>query len=170
MRKLLLCFIYLFALLPFVTMAEERQALTLHLTNQSKVQLVLPEQNPYIVVENGLLIVEFRKNANDTDWQSLEYSREQIVNLDFEVVDYDGVEEVVGQDNIVRFDLTRKSVVRVSGLQDKDRLQVVSLDGKAIQVPVSRQDGEAIVDLSGQSSGCYVVSVNRGFTFKLMKK
>lgn len=170
MRTSLLCFIYLFALLPFVTMAEERQALTLHLTNQSKVQLVLPEQNPSVIVENGILKVLFHEKVHDTDWQILEYSREQIDNLAFEMVDYDGVEEIVGQDNTVRFDLTRKSVVRVSGLQDKDRLQVVSLDGKAVLVPVSRQDGEAIVDLSGQPSGCYVVSVNRVFTFKLMKK
>ena len=44
-------------------------------------------------------------------------------------------------------------------LADGDRLSVVTLDGKRLQVPVSREHGEAVVDLTGKPRGCYVVSV-----------
>ena len=69
----------------------------------------------------------------------------------------------------ISFNLTSAGVARVSGLQSSDRLQVFGLDGKSVSAVVSRNDGEATIDLTQQPRGIYIVSVNLRFTFKLMK-
>lgn len=54
-------------------------------------------------------------------------------------------------------------------MQQGDRLQVFGIDGKRIQAGVSAAGDEVTVDLSQQPRGVYMVSVNKSFTFKLMK-
>ena len=76
---------------------------------------------------------------------------------------------VKGEEPGIRFDLTRQGVVHVSGLSDSDRLTVVSLDGKQVKPAVSLNGSEATVDLTGQPRGCYIVRVNKRFSFKLLK-
>ena len=98
------------------------------------------------------------------------FERDMVDYLKVGKTEHDGVEGVeADKEDRVCFDLTHRSVVHVSGLKASDRLQVCSLDGKSVQADVSRNDGEAFVDLSQLRSGVYIVSVNGSFTFKLMK-
>ena len=108
--------------------------------------------------------------ANGYASTSMTFERDQIESLkvldESEVVALDAAKD---DSQSIRFDMTRPGVVNVSGLQDTDRLQVYTLDGKSISPSVSRHGKEASVDLSSQKQGVYIVSVNQCFTFKLMK-
>ncbi len=166
MKKFLLSCMLLLPLCATGMQAEEAQVLKIHLADQSYVLFVLPDQDPVINCSFSKMNVSFQR---DGEWDNMSFSRDEVVKMTIDKMNIDGVEEVKTADKRIRFDLSRGSVVRVSGLQADDRLSVVSLDGKSIQALVSRQDGEATIDLSGQPRGCYVVSVNKRFTFKLMK-
>lgn len=168
MRKKLFCLLFLSGLCCTGTLAEEHDALIIRLADQTSVQFMLPDQEPSLVCQNGTMSVSFLKEGT-SEWDALQFTPDEVAEITIEKIDVTAIEEVKASEKRIRFDLSRGSVVRVSGLQQGDRLQVVSLDGKSIQTPVNRHDGEATIDLSSQPRGCYVVSVNRSFTFKLLK-
>ena len=115
----------------------------------------------------GMMKVAFQENGEE-DYVSFE--RDQVENLTVGTTDVTTIEDVKSDKcQRISFNLTSAGVVRVSGLQPSDCLQVFSLDGKSVSAVVSRNDGEAIVDLTQQPRGISIVSVNQRFTFKLMK-
>ena len=148
-------------------MAEERSTLFVHLKDGTIVQFTLPVQKPVVSFTRGMMKVAFQENG-DEDYVSFE--RDQVENLTVGTTDVTAIEDVKSDEcQRISFDLTSAGVVRVSGLQPSDRLQVFGLDGKSVSAVVSRHDGEATVDLIQQPHGIYIVSVNQRFTFKLMK-
>lgn len=166
MRKKLFCLLLLSGLCSMGAMAEEQDALVIRLADQTTVQFLLPDQQPSLMCFNGSMSVWFTEKGT---WETLEFTPDEVAEMKIEIIEVSAVEEVRTDEQRIRFDLSRGSVVRVSGLQEGDQLQVVSLDGKSVKAPVSRYDGEAIIDLGSQPRGGYVVSVNRSFTFKLLK-
>lgn len=149
------------------TWAEEQGILFVHLKDGSKVEFVLPVQKPLVSFTRGIMKVAFQENGNEN---YLSFERDQVDNMTVGTTDVTAIENVKSDEcQRISFDLTSAGVVRVSGLQSSDRLQVFSLDGKSISAVVSRNDGEATVDLTQKSRGIYIVSVNQRFTFKLMK-
>ena len=142
--------------------------LLLLLKDGSKLELNLPTQKPEIRCSHGIMQIDYLANGYAST--SMTFERDQIESLkvldESEVVALDATKD---DSQSIRFDMTRPGVVNVSGLQDTDRLQVFTLDGKSISTSVSRNGKEASVDLSNQKQGVYIVSVNQRFTFKLMK-
>ena len=148
-------------------MAEEHSTLFVHLKDGSIVQFTLPVQKPVVSFTRGMMKVAFQENGNE-DYVSFE--RDQVENLTVGTTDVTALKDVKRNEaQRISFDLASAGVVRVSGLQPSDRLQVFGLDGKNVGAAVSRNDGEAIVDLTPKPRGIYIVSVNQRFTFKLMK-
>ena len=148
-------------------MAEERSTLFVHLKDGSIVQFTLPVQKPVVSFTRGMMKVAFQENG-DEDYVSFE--RDQVENLTIGTTDATAIEDVKSDEcQRISFNLTSAGVVRVGGLQPSDRLQVFSIDGKSVSAVVSRNDGEATIDLTQQLRGVYIVSVNQRFSFKLMK-
>ena len=148
-------------------LAEEHGTLFVHLKDGTIVQFTLPVQKPVISFTRGMMKVAFQENGEE-DYVSFE--RDQVENLTVGTTDVTAIEDVKSDKcQRISFNLTSAGVARVSGLQPSDRLQVFGLDGKSVSVVMSRNDGEAIVDLTQQPRGIYIVSVNQRFTFKLMK-
>ena len=147
--------------------AGEQGKLFVHLKDGSKVEFVLPVQKPVVSFTRGMMKVSFQENGSEN---YVSFERDQVDNLMVGTTDVTAIEDVKSDEGQrISFDLTSAGVVRVSGLQPSDHLQVFSLDGKSINAAVSRNDGEAIVDLTQKPRGIYIVSVNQRFTFKLMK-
>ena len=107
--------------------------------------------------------------SEDSRWNTLTFERDKVKDLVIGETEVDKIREVKAEEPRIRFDFTRRSMVRVSGLNESDRLTVVSIDGKQVQPTISRSADEAVVDLTGQPRGSYIVSVNGSFSFKLMK-
>ena len=147
--------------------AEEHGTLFVHLKDGTIVQFTLPVQKPVISFTRGMMKVAFQENG-DEDYVSFE--RDQVENLTVGTTDVTAIEDVKSDKcQRISFNLTSAGVARVSGLQPSDRLQVFGFDGKSVSAVMSRNDGEAIVDLTQQPRGIYIVSVNQRFSFKLMK-
>ena len=147
--------------------AEEHGTLFVHLKDGTMVQFVLPVQKPVVSFTGGMMKVVFQENGSEN---YVSFERDQVENLTVGTNDVTAIEDVKSDADLrVSFDLTSAGVVRVSGLQPSDRLQVFGLDGKNVSAVVSRNDGEATVDLTQQPRGIYIVSVNQRFTFKMMK-
>lgn len=166
-RKISFCSLML--LLATIIMASENRVLTVHLTDQRTVSFVIPDQQPHVYCGEGLLEVYFNNEKEDSENSYLSFNIAEVVNMTIDSLNISAIKDINPQDPRIRFDLTNGSKVHVFGLQDGDNLQIVSLDGKSVQVPVNRVDAEAVIDLSSQQRGCYIISVNSNFTFKLMK-
>ena len=148
-------------------LAEEHGTLFVHLKDGTIVQFTLPVQKPVISFTRGMMKVAFQENGEE-DYVSFE--RDQVENLTVGTTDVTAIEDVKSDKcQRISFNLTSAGVARVSGLQPSDRLQVFGFDGKSVSAVMSRNDGEAIVDLTQQPRGIYIVSVNQRFSFKLMK-
>ncbi|MBR2114643.1 MAG: T9SS type A sorting domain-containing protein [Prevotella sp.] len=148
-------------------MAEERSTLFVHLKDGTIVQFTLPVQKPVFSFMRGMMKVAFQENG-DEDYVSFE--RDQVENLTIGTTDATAIEDVKSDEcQRISFNLTSAGVVRISGLQLSDRLQVFSIDGRSVSAVVSRNEGEATIDLTQQLRGVYIVSVNQRFSFKLMK-
>ena len=148
-------------------MAEERSTLFVHLKDGTIVQFTLPVQKPVVSFTRGMMKVAFQENG-DEDYVSFE--RDQVENLTVGTTDVNAIEDVKSDEcQRISFNLTSAGVVRVGGLQSSDRLQVFSIDGKSVSAVVSRNEGEATIDLTQQPRSIYIVSVNQRFSFKLMK-
>ena len=166
-------FLLLSLLVSVAAMAEKQGILTISLVDGSTAQFMLPVERPEIKCEEGIMTVTYligSVNASeDSRWNTLTFERDKVKDLVIGETEVDEIREVKVEKSRIRFDLTQRSMVRVSGLTDGDRLTVVSIDGKQVLPTVTRSAGEVVVDLSGQPRGCYVVSVNGSFSFKLMK-
>lgn len=151
-------------------MAEETwSSLYVFLKDGSKVQFILPIQKPSAYCMEGVMYVYNYGDYYGNGSYSVAFERDEVDYLKVDKADLTGVEEIQSDEPRIRFDLTRKGVVSISGLQSADRIQVFGLDGKSINAAINRHDSEATVDLTQQRRGVYVVSVNQSFSFKLMK-
>ena len=165
----------LLAVLPLTGLrAENTYVLNVNLTDGSKMQFLVEQQKPTASFGKGELVVNYNSISEQPDSSGelawLSFSRDEVESLTIDFIDPTAIKNTQGDDGQLKFEVTRGNIVHVSGLKAVDHLQVASLDGRALQVPISRLNGEANVDLSRQPSGWYIVSVNKGFTFKLMKR
>lgn len=173
MRQRIL-FLFAWLLLSCAAMAQTRAAAeeqpnALQLTtNDGKQYLFYFLQQPAVTFGFDGLTVTQHVSVGDAERELLIFEREHVKEFRF-VYDVTSINDVKSDERKVLFSMKQPGVVDVNGLQQGDRLQVVSLDGKSvISVKVSH-DGTQTVDLRQQPRGVYVVSVNRSFTFKLMK-
>ena len=141
--------------------------LYVHLKDGSKVQFMLSVQKPVVSCGRGIMKIFYQEDDGE---KYMAFERDQVEDLTFGTADATAIDEAKA-DNAQRvtFDLTRNGIVRASGLLPSDHLQVFSIDGKRVSAVVNRHHGEATVDLSHKPRGLYLISVNKRFTFKLMK-
>ena len=146
----------------------DQSMLLLFLKDGRKLEFNLPTQKPEIRCSHGIMQIDYQVSGYAP--LTMTFERDQIGSLkvldESEVVAINAAKD---DSQRIRFDMSRPCVVNVSGLQDTDRLQVYTLDGKNVSMSVSRHGEEASVDLSSRKQGVYIVSVNQRFTFKLMK-
>lgn len=165
----------LLASLPLTGLrAENTYVLNVNLTDGSKMQFLVEQQKPTASFGKGEMVVNYtslsKLSGSDGELAWLSFSRDEVESLTVDFIDPTSIRDTQSDNSQLQFEVTRGSIVNVSGLRDGDYLQVVSLDGRALQIPIAQFNGEASVDLSRQPSGCYIVSVNKLFTFKLMKR
>jgi hypothetical protein len=91
-----------------------------------------------------------------------------VKHITFETVEPNGIEAMNADQQRVTFKL-QNDKIDVSGLQAGDRIAVAKADGRSVMNHSAASGGHAVRDLSRQCSGVYVVSVNKSFTFKIMK-
>ena len=146
--------------------ADNPSVLYVHLKDGGMIEFVLPVQQPAITYLEGVMHVDYL--AEDGSQSSVSYDRDEVSFLS---IGQGGIlDEVVPlAESTIQFDLTRVGMVHVSGLAERDRLQVFRPDGKQAKAGITRNGSEATVDLSREPRGIYLVSVNNRFTFKLMK-
>ncbi|UKK53226.1 hypothetical protein [Prevotella sp. E2-28] len=166
--------LFLLSLLMSVgAMAEKQAILTVNLVDGRKAQFLLPVERPEVKCEESMMTITYlitsSSDSEENRWNTLTFERDKVKDLVIGETEVDKICEVKVEESRIRFDLTQRGMVRVSGLNDNDRLIVVSIDGKQVQPTISRSADEAVVDLTGQPRGSYIVSVNGSFSFKLMK-
>lgn len=152
---------------------SEQGVLTVNLKDGSRVEFTLPVELPVVTFGKSQMTVTYTQLSSESNVENEErnlyFERDQVETLVVGVKEVDKVSEIKGEEPNIKFDLTNQSIVRVSGLSANDRLMVVALDGKQVKPAVSRNGSEAMVDLSGLPRGCYILSVNKRFSFKLLK-
>jgi len=98
----------------------------------------------------------------------LTFKREEVKDITFETAASNAIETMKADQQRVTFKLQNDKIV-VNGLQAGDRIAVAKADGRSVMNLSAASGGHAVIDLSRQGSGVYVVSVNKSFTFKIMK-
>ena len=103
------------------------------------------------------------------DEEGLYIERDQLKEVRLVSLQTEGVADVRASEPRVTFAMRQPGIISVKGLKTADRILVVRADGKTVMNVEARQDGQLTIDLSQKPRGIYLVSVNRSFTFKLLK-
>jgi len=155
--------------------ADDDFALNVNLQDGSTLQIVVEKQHPEISFKDGVMTIIYYKythTINEVEYYDerteLQLDRDEIVNLTV-TAEATGIEDVKAEHQQKKFFLASDGIIHISGLKRGDRIQMVALDGKMVASATAGQDGEALLDLSSQSSGIYVVSINKDYSFKLIK-
>lgn len=154
--------------------ADDDFALNVNLQDGSTLQIVVEKQHPEISFKDGVMTIIYYKythTINEVDYfkqTELQFGRDEIVNLTV-TAEATGIEDVKAEHQQKKFFLASDGIIHISGLKRGDRIQMVTLDGKRVALATAGQDGEALLNLSSQSSGIYVVSINKDYSFKLIK-
>lgn len=102
-----------------------------------------------------------------SDFEMLTLHRDKVKDLTFEA-DPNDVESIVSG-KTVSFRIVNKGIIVVEGLKAGDQLLVVKADGRTVMNAKAPNGGHVKIDLSQQTAGLYIVSVNKSFTFKVTK-
>lgn len=182
MKKKKVILLLLSYLMTVGVMAEDDDyTMNVNLTDGGQVQFVLSGQ-PSVLCVDGQMIIYYGKWSkgqtsvegngqvfvSEVERDELSFERNQVKDLTFGMTS--NIEDVKTDANRINFNLTHRSIVEISGLMADDNLQVFSLDGKNVQVPINRISDRATIDLRTMPCGSYIISVNKRFTFKLMKQ
>lgn len=159
---------------------DEGYIMYVNLADGTNLHFVLSEQKPYVVSRDGKMTVYYGNyypvdsTFVDDYGYSYGYLKEHIVfecnqvrDIRFDIST--GVENIDIKDDGLIFDVSHAGIVRINGLKAKDFVEIYSLDGKKMSAPISKQNMEAIIDLSAKPRGIYIISINKRFTFKMMK-
>jgi len=169
MRKTCLLVLLLSWLSAMGAWAEDYGVLYINQKNGEKVQCVIDREKPLVEFKDGKLVLYAWSDDEQAMQWKVELSRNEVESLTFGTISIDAIHPLKTDDGHIGFNLLRKGVVGVSGLKKADIVMVYHLDGRQVQVSVSKHEGTAEVDLNNEPRGVYMVSVNKRFTFKLMK-
>ncbi len=148
-------------------LAAGQGVLIVGLTDGNTLRFMVPVQNPHVGCSFGVMKIDYLAEGNEA--RQLQFDRDAVTYLKMTAAEELNLETIEADESRISFDLTRSSVVHVSGLKDADRLQVYRIDGKRAKAIINRRGSEATVSIDGEQRGIYLVSVNHCFTFKLMK-
>lgn len=169
MRKTCLLGLLLSWLSAMGVWAEDYGVLYINLKNGEKVQCVMDKEEPLVEFKDGWLnLYAWSYDEQLMQWK-VGFTRDEVESLTTGTIFIDAIHPLKTTEDRIGFNLLRKGVVGISGLKEKDRVMVWRIDGRQVQVNVSMHDGNAEIDLNNEPRGVYMVSVNKRFTFKLMK-
>lgn len=144
-------------------------ALCLRTTDGAAYDFLIADQRPQVVCQHEQMVVTYTTTEGASG--SLSFSRDAVAQLTIAQRDMTPVKGVKGgDDGRVTFNLTAPGRVCVSGLADGEAVHAYTADGKMAVAPVYSHDGKAVVDLTGQQRGIYLLRAgNRSHTFKILK-
>ena len=175
MKRKVLLLELLMSMLPLCSAwADDDFALNFNLKDGSTLQIVVEKQNPEVSFIDGVMSIFYYSidsQTGETDYndrKELQIKRDEMVSMAVTTT-ATRIEEVKADHQQKRFFLAGDGTIRMSGMSVGDRIQVVALDSRSVATVIVGQDGVAIIDLSCQPSGIYVVSLNKDYSFKLIK-
>lgn len=143
--------------------------LNLALKDGTSYHFLIADQKPVMKSRNGQLMV-FYQNADGSGLAPLLcFERDAVEKLTFGPYDPVDVATLEEMKQGVRFDLVSPGRILVSGLSKGDHVEAASLDGRSAVPARVVSAGELTLDLSRQSRGVYVISVNHRHTIKYVK-
>ena len=156
--------------LPAVQEAAELRVLNVETTDGQTYHFLLSDHQPVLTSQNGQMRVTWLAKAEDSERSVLTFQHQDVARLTFSDYDPTPVRDVPQQRfSDVFFDLTSPNRVIVRGLKDGERVTVHHLDGRSVLPAVRSLRGQAIVDLSRQPSGTFLINAGGLRTFKLLK-
>ena len=101
--------------------------------------------------------------------QELVIQRENVKDITFDLTETNSIRQPTKEQKAVTFNLKADNSIAIIGLKTGDVVSIVKVDGRNVLNTKAQIDGTVTINLSHLSTGVYVVSVNKRFTFKLMK-
>ena len=139
---------------------------TFLLANGQKVSFAFASK-PEIIVGSEEMTV------SSPDGVSVSYVFTDVQRFFFEddVEDYvTGIQGAEEESYVIPVFSYANGIIAVRGLKAGERITVVSVNGSAVASAKADQVGTARIDISGVVNGVYVVSIDSGVSFKLLKK
>ena len=152
--KIIIAFISCF-LVSLVVLAEKQtqNALIVKLQDGTENAFLLSEK-PTVLIQDDKMLV--------TGIVEVTYIRSDISKFFFEKIDLDDPRIPDGIESISKGNVTLYYVdgenVHISGLKDKTKVSVASLDGKIISTQKCDEAGNVTIPLGNQSKGIYIIS------------
>ena len=156
MRKLKWLFLAAL-LLPLSALAAET-TLVVELTTGETASYVLQDK-PVLTMEGTLLKIK-------TETVQTDYER-SLVKRFFFTGDFTGVEEMSKE--VLVYKQTDADHLEISGLSQGDHITICDMAGRQCGT-MSRTDNTAVISLSGQQRGVYLIRVGKSQTIKFVKK
>ena len=149
MKKIFVLFIGI--LLSSMMYAQEKNALIVKLQDGTENAFLLSEKPTVLIQDDKMLVTGIVEET---------YIRSDISKFYFEKIDLDdprlGIESI-SKGNVTLYYVDGENV-HISGLKDKTKVSVASLDGKIISTPKSDGAGNVTISLGNQPKGIYIIS------------
>lgn len=149
MKKIFVLFIGI--LLSSMMYAQEKNALIVKLQDGTENAFLLSEKPTVLIQDEKMLVTGIVEET---------YIRSDISKFYFEKIDLDdprlGIESI-SKGNVTLYYVDGENVY-ISGLKDKTKVSVASLDGKIISTPKSDGAGNVTISLGNQPKGIYIIS------------
>lgn len=147
--------------------SEEITTLVVNTMDGNAYRISIPYQNPSLNFWNGHLKVSYIPLNGEMG--EIQFRRTEVKNVSFEKYSWSDVRPIPSHQSSVHFKLVRSGLIDVCGLKSGNRVQVASVSGHSVMDFKAESDGDVRVDLANQPRGMYIVSVDKRFTFKIMK-
>jgi hypothetical protein len=95
--------------------------------------------------------------------------RENVKDIRIDDSQSSGIAQPLAKKGAVHFSITGQNRILVSGLQLHDKVQMVTVNGRSVFYKEAYNDADMTIDMNSQPHGIYIVSVNKRFTFKIVK-
>lgn len=130
---------------------------------------ILLSAEPDIFCREGKMTVTFAAASSAEGTATLTFAAEDSVQLSLKSAEEVGIRRPAEALPHPIFDLTAPGRVRIKGLERGALVQACGADGRLAAQTRAGADGTALLDISRQGRGVFVVRVNQRQTFKLLK-
>lgn len=142
--------------------------LVVKLVDGTSYRFSIPDASPSVLFNRGVARVSYYDSAKQESL-FVDIERDNVDNIYFVNAEAEGVQAPEAQQADVMFRLQQAGVIAISGLHEGDAILVATADGRSVPGVTVSTGKSAVVDLTSQPRGIYLVSVNKRFTFKYMK-
>ena len=146
---------------------DEITTLVVNTMDGDTYRIMIPYQNPSLNFWNGHLKVSYIPLNGEMG--EIQFRRTEVKNVSFEKYSWSDVRPIPSHQSSVHFKLVQSGLIDVCGLKRGNRVQVASVSGRSVMDFQAESDGDVRVNLASQPRGMYIVSVDKRFTFKILK-